>query len=165
MNDLTETHSAAWGNDEVGVNVLFSAAGVATNITIVSKFSGKILLADVGDGTLRDLLSQGSLDFVSELDLIVITHGHFDHMGGLYSLLGFLRMLKRSTPLDILIPKGCKEVSSTVRTFKDSYCDTLPFQIRVQEMGHHSEFHTDFFHVRSLEVDHFGSENTTGTMS
>ena len=162
MNDLTETHSAAWENDEARVNVLFSAAGVATNIAIVSKFSGKVLLADVGDGTLRDLLSQGSLDFVSELDLIAITHGHFDHMGGLYSLLGFLRMLKRSTPLDILIPKECKEVLSTVRTFKDSYCDTLPFQIRIQEMGHDSEFGTDFFHVRSLEVEHFGSENATG---
>jgi ribonuclease BN (tRNA processing enzyme) len=119
MNDLTETHSAAWENDEARVDVLFSAAGVATNIAMVSKFSGSILLADVGDGTLRDLLSQGSLDFVNELNLIIITHGHFDHMGGLYSLLGFLRMLKRSTPLDILIPKGCKEVSSTIRTFKD----------------------------------------------
>ncbi len=162
MKDLTETHSEAWENDEVRVNVLFSAAGVATNIAIVSKFSGRILLADIGDGTLRDLLSQGSLDFVSELNLIVITHGHFDHMGGLYSLLGFLRMLKRTTPLDILIPKRCKEVLSTVRSFKDSYCDTLPFQIRVQEMGHDSEFRTDFFHVRSLEVEHFGSENATG---
>ena len=162
MNDLNKTHSAAWENDEARVDVLFSVAGVATNIAMVSKSSGRILLADVGDGTLRDLLSQGSLDFVNELNLIIITHGHFDHMGGLYSLLGFLRMLKRPTPLDILIPKGCKEVSSTVRTFKDSYCDTLPFQIRVQEMGHDSEFHTDFFHVRSLEVEHYGSENATG---
>jgi len=162
MNDVTETHSAAWENDEVRVDVLFSAAGIATNIAMVSKLSGRILLADVGDGTLRDLLSQGNLDFVSELNLIIITHGHFDHMGGLYSLLGFLRMLKRSTPLDILIPKGCKEVSSTIRIFKDSYCDTIPFQIRVQEMGHDSEFRTDFFHVRSLEVEHFGSENATG---
>jgi ribonuclease BN (tRNA processing enzyme) len=162
MSDLTETHSAAWENDEARVDVLFSAAGVATNIAMLSKFSGRILLADVGDGTLRDLLFQGSLDFVNELNLIIITHGHFDHMGGLFSLLGFLRMLKRSAPLDILIPKGCKEVSSTVKTFKDSYCDTLPFQIRVQEMGHDSEFHTDFFHVRSLEVEHYGLENATG---
>jgi ribonuclease BN (tRNA processing enzyme) len=29
-------------------------------------------------------------------------------------------------------------------------------------MGHDSEFYTDFFHVRSLEVEHYGLENATG---
>ena len=44
MNDLTETHSAAWENDEIRVDVLFSAAGVATNMAMVSKVAVFYLL-------------------------------------------------------------------------------------------------------------------------
>ena len=77
-------------NDEVSVNVPFSAAGVGTTIVLTSKFTGKMMLLDVGDGVLRDLLLSGNTDFVNAIDPIAISHGHFDHVGGLHSLLGFM---------------------------------------------------------------------------
>jgi ribonuclease Z len=155
---LNTDFSQHWENDEVHVDVLYSAAGVATNIAITSKFTGKMLLLDVGDGTLRDLLSRGSVDFVNEINLIAITHGHFDHMGGLHSLLGFMRMLHRTEPLDVLAPHDCIEVEQCLKVFKDIYSETTPFQIRLHEVQYGTEFDTDFFKVQAAEVEHFGQE-------
>jgi ribonuclease BN (tRNA processing enzyme) len=150
--------SQQWENDEVSVDVLYSAGGVATNIAVTSKFTGKMMLLDVGDGTLRDLLSRGSVDFVNEITLIAITHGHFDHVGGLHTLLGFMRMLHRSEPLDILAPHDCIEVEHLLKDFKDCYFETTPFQIRLHEVQYGTEFDTDFFKVQAAEVEHFGQE-------
>jgi ribonuclease BN (tRNA processing enzyme) len=156
--DSDSDFSQQWENDEVEIDVLYSAAGVATNIAITSKFTGKILLLDVGDGTLRDLLSRGSIEFVNELNMIAITHGHFDHMGGLHALLAFMRMLHRTEPLDILAPCNCTEVEYLLKVFKDCYSETTPFQIRLQEVHHGAEFDTDFFRIQAAEVEHFGQE-------
>ncbi len=141
------------------VDVPFSIAGVATTIIITSRFTGKILLVDVGDGAVRDLLTKGNLEFVNEIDLIAITHGHFDHMGGLWSLLGFIRMIGRTRPLNILIPNGCIEVENIIKGFKESYSETIPFQICTFKLQHGSGFDTDFFKLKSMGVEHYGMEN------
>ncbi|MFW9848658.1 MAG: MBL fold metallo-hydrolase [Candidatus Thorarchaeota archaeon] len=155
-------HSSSWENDEVRVDVPYSAAGVGTTIVVTSRFTGKILLMDVGDGAVRDLLAVGNLEFVTELDLIAITHGHFDHVGGLWTLLGFLRMLGRTEAINILVPTGCTEVNNIVHGFKESYFDTLGFQINVFQLQHGSGFDTDFFKLKAMGVEHYGSENMTG---
>ncbi|MGY5874302.1 MAG: MBL fold metallo-hydrolase [Candidatus Thorarchaeota archaeon] len=159
MGSQNNQPSIMWENDEVRADVPYSVAGVSTSIVILSKFTGKMMILDTGDGLLRDLVSTGAFDFVEELTLIAITHGHFDHSGGLFSLLGFLRMLGRTTPLDILAPQGCSEVWNTIRSFRDSYSDTLSFEIRYHEVTQFTEFDTDFFKVRVFNVEHYGLEN------
>ncbi|MFW9909691.1 MAG: MBL fold metallo-hydrolase [Candidatus Thorarchaeota archaeon] len=154
-------HSSIWSNDEVEVKVPYSAAGVGTTVVLTSRFTGKILLMDVGDGALRDLLLAGNLDFVTELDIIAITHGHFDHVGGLWTLLGFLRMLGRTEPVNILVPTGCTEVTNIVKGFKDCYFETLGYQINIFQLQHGSGFDTDFFKLKAMGVEHYGSENVT----
>lgn len=151
-----------WENDEVRVDVMYSAAGIGTDILVTSKFTGKYLLLDVGDGVLKDMISFVGTDFVEELDIISITHGHFDHSGGLFSLLGFLRMLKRKTSLDVVFPVGCTEVSRTIDVFKECYHDSTTFQLRTQEVMDNVGFDTDFFKISVREVEHFGLENTSG---
>jgi ribonuclease BN (tRNA processing enzyme) len=158
---ITSKHSAQWENDEVRVSIPYSSAGVGTTIIITSKFTGKMMILDVGDGALRDLLIEGNLDFVNEIDLVAITHGHFDHVGGLWAFLGFLWMLERKEPLNILAPTGCQEVTKIVKAFKECYVDTLPFQIQIHDLQHGSGFDTDFFKVKAMGVEHFGIENNT----
>ncbi len=159
-DDVTGSYYT-WENDEVKVEIPYSVAGVSTSIAITSKFTGKIILLDAGDGLLRDLMRSSKIEFVNDIDVIAITHGHFDHIGGLYALMGFLRMMKRSEPLNILVPAGCIEVPQIVQAFRHSYPDSIPFRIFIQEVGNHTGFDTDFFKVKAFEVEHFGMENTS----
>jgi ribonuclease Z len=147
-----------WENDEVWINIPYSAAGVSTTIILTSKFTGKIMLLDVGDGALRDLLTMGSLDFISQIEMIAISHGHFDHMGGLHSLLGFLRMMNRTEMLHILLPAGCVEAIDVIRGFRAAYNETLPFPFLYHELPDGAGFDTDFFKVSTRQVEHFGME-------
>ena len=158
MNDLGPF---VWENDEVKVNIPYSAAGVSTTIVLNSKFTGKLMLLDVGDGALRDLVEFSGIQFVHDLDLVAITHGHFDHMGGIHSLLGFLRMMKRSEKLHILLPVDCIEAIESVKGFRNAYKESLPFEFWYHELTDGTEFDTDFFRVNATEVQHFGMENTT----
>jgi ribonuclease BN (tRNA processing enzyme) len=154
-----EKYPITWENDELSINVPFSAAGVSTTVILTSNFTGRMMLLDVGDGAVRDLLkSTNASDFVYDIDLIAISHGHFDHVGGLHTLMGFMRMLGRKETLNILIPAGCIEAIGIIRGFRDYYRETLPFKIQYHELSHGSEFDTDFFKVRSYKVEHFGSE-------
>lgn len=162
-NDMFSRHRAEWENDEVHVNIPFSVAGVGTTILLTSKFTGKTMMLDVGDGVLRDLLSHGFVDSLNDIDPIAISHGHFDHVGGLHSLLGFMRMLKRTNQLNILIPTGCDEAISITKGFRDLYGKTLPFKIWYHELSQGSGFDTDFFKIKSFEVEHFSSEFDQGT--
>lgn len=160
--DLRRKHQSHWENAEVSVNVPFSAAGVGTTVVLTSKFTARIMLLDVGDGAVRDLLeSTGSSDFVFDIDLVAITHGHFDHVGGLHTLLGFMRMLERKEPLNILIPTGCIEAIRIIKGFRECYHETLSFKIWYHETSQGSEFDTDFFKVKSFGVEHFGTECST----
>jgi ribonuclease BN (tRNA processing enzyme) len=158
---MNDTGPFVWENDEVEVRVPFSAAGVSTTIVLTSKFTSKMMLLDVGDGALRDLLELGGIQFVHDLDLVAITHGHFDHMGGVHSLLGFLRMLTRSEKLHILLPADCIEAIGIIRGFRNVYSASLPFEFWYHELTHGTGFDTDFFKVSAIEVEHFGMENTT----
>jgi 7,8-dihydropterin-6-yl-methyl-4-(beta-D-ribofuranosyl)aminobenzene 5'-phosphate synthase len=83
---------ASWSKLGVQVEVLHSKAAVATQILV--KRAGSSLLVDAGDGTLRDLLDRGIQP--EGLTAVLLTHGHYDHVGGLHSLLGYLKMKKRS---------------------------------------------------------------------
>jgi ribonuclease BN (tRNA processing enzyme) len=162
-SNVFETYRAEWENDEVSVKIPFSVAGVGTAILLISKFTGKMMMLDVGDGALRDLISSGNTDFVNDIDPIAISHGHFDHIGGLHSLLGFMRMMDRTTPLNILIPVGCTEAISIIKCYRDLYCKTLPFKIWYHELSDGSGFDTDFFKVKSVEVEHFSLEFDPGS--
>jgi len=161
-SNVFDKYRSEWENDEVRVNVPFSAAGVGTTILLTSKFTGKMMMLDVGDGVLRDLILSGNTDFVNDIDPIAISHGHFDHVGGLHSLLGFMRMMGRTNPLNILIPTGCKEVISIINGFRGLYSETLPFKIWYHELSEGSGFDTDFFKVKSVGVEHFSLESDSG---
>ena len=153
-------NAQSWQGKETRVQIPFSRAGVAQHIWIES--GNDSILVDVGDGILRDVL-QNRFD-LNQLRGMVFTHGHFDHMGGLHSLLGYLRMIGRKEPLLINAPKGCIEVFSAIDNFTKCYPDTIPFKASTKGIEPNEEFHIGAFVIKAYPVVHCGSIDGAGIL-
>jgi ribonuclease BN (tRNA processing enzyme) len=143
----------SWEGRSLTARVLFSRAGVAQHIWIENE-NGAVLI-DAGDGLIRDLISNDLEP--ARIRGVIFTHGHFDHVGGLYSLLGFLRMTGRREPLPIAAPRGCTEVFSLVQNFKSCYPDTIPFEILRKEIEPHQVIRIAGMTIKAYPVVHCGS--------
>jgi ribonuclease BN (tRNA processing enzyme) len=147
-----------WQGKNWAVKVMYSKAGIATQI-LISALEYDILV-DAGDGTLRDLLE---LDYDFErLKTIAITHGHFDHMGGLWTLLGFLRMIGRTSDLVIIAPCSCGEVQNLVEGFIAVYGDTMPFNVILKELSNEERITIERIEIQAFSVIHRGSTKIYG---
>jgi len=116
-------------------------------------------------GTCRDIIKIGyNLKFIN---VIAISHGHYDHCGGLWSLLGIQRMLGRTTPLTCIYPKGAKEISILIDNFNLVYKDSLPYkinEIQVSRMDK-TNIEFDFLEIISYPVKHHDSTLISGVGS
>jgi len=147
-----------WQGKNWRAKVLFSKAGVATQILVST--SKCDILVDVGDGTLRDLLE---LDYSFErLMAVAITHGHFDHVGGLWTLLGFLRMIGRTNDLFLITPRSCSEVKSLLAEFVAIHADSMPFRVILKELSDNEKTAVGKMEVQAFSVIHRGSTKIHG---
>jgi len=64
---------------------------------------GTHLLVDAGEPCVHLLRERG--DLLRELDAVLITHGHVDHIGGLPALLQGCMLQERTKPLSIYLPE------------------------------------------------------------
>jgi ribonuclease BN (tRNA processing enzyme) len=71
--------------------------------SVVLLLAGHHLLIDVGEPCVHLLRERG--DLIREIDAILITHGHVDHIGGLPAFLQGAMLLQRSKPLAIYLPE------------------------------------------------------------
>lgn len=128
--------------------VLYSESSIGTQILLT--YGRASLLVDVGDGALRDLTR---IHFKFDtLGAILVTHEHPDHVGGLFSLLGFMKHLPRGRPLPICVPRPVQYVD---RFFsKPLMHSPLPFSIQLKEMEGGSRFNVGPFQVRAFRSDH-----------
>ena len=153
MNAEESSNRPKWRGETITVEILYSAAGVAQTILISGK--DRFVLVDTGDGALRDLLHTGHS--LKNLAGLIYTHGHFDHIGGLSTLLGFLRMIGRKVPLRIIAPRDCRELLFTVDNFKRCYPDSRPFEIDLIETDGGEFVELAGFKVEPYVVVHCGS--------
>jgi ribonuclease BN (tRNA processing enzyme) len=157
---MAREDAQSWQGKQIRVEIPFSRAGVAQHVWIESGTDS--VLVDAGDGILRDIL-QNSFD-LNKLRGVVFTHGHFDHMGGLHSLLGYLRMIGRKEALPIYAPKGCVEVFSATSNFIRCYPDTVPFEASARGVEPKEEFRIGDFVVKAYPVVHCGSIDGAGIL-
>ncbi|MBC7093742.1 MBL fold metallo-hydrolase [Candidatus Bipolaricaulota bacterium] len=142
-----------WQDDDLSVEVLFSQAGLATQILVRA---GKIhLLFDAGDGTLRDLLRAGVPP--QQLTGVFLTHGHADHMAGLYGLLGYLRAEGHAQPFTVWYPWGCCEAEAVAEAFRNCYKDSLPYELISRSLGDGERVRVGEVEVLARKVEHWHS--------
>jgi len=133
-------------------SILYSRAGIATQILLSTE--EYYFIVDAGDGTLRDLVSL-KIDF-QKIRGIFLTHGHFDHIAGLYALLGYLRTIERKFPINIYFPKGSKEAQQIVFAFQESYND-VSFQIQMHEVKGGDELKIKDLKVKIYQMRHYAA--------
>lgn len=138
----------------LAVAELYSAAGLANQFLLLDDDGGGPLLLDCGDGALRDLHAAGFEP--TALEGVLISHGHFDHLGGLHSLLGYLRMVGRDLPLELTCPRGCRELETVVNGFLALYPD-LPFVVEITPLEDGDIVELGPWSIEALAVNHAGS--------
>ncbi len=136
----------------MNTTILYSQAGIATQIMI--SVEEDCFIVDTGDGTLRDLLFR-KIDF-RKIKGIFLTHGHYDHMAGLYALLGYFRIIERKCPINIYFPKGCKEAQQIIFAFQESY-DDFSFKIQTYEVKGGDEVKIKDLEVKIYQMRHYAS--------
>lgn len=148
--------SYSWRGKIFNVEILHSRAGLAQQIWVEN--DNEAILIDCGDGCLRDILNCKLK--LEKLSGIVITHGHFDHVGGLHSLLGFLRMISREQKLRIISPENCTEVSSILGSFLGVYNESMSFKIEHNKHQDHDEIIIGDMVISAREMIHCGSKKS-----
>lgn len=136
----------------MNTTILYSKAGIATQLMI--SVEEDFFIVDTGDGTLRDLFFR-KIDF-GKIKGIFLTHGHYDHMAGLYALLGHFRIIERRCPINIYFPKGCKEAEQIIFAFQESY-DDFSFKIQTHEVKDGDEIKIKDLKVKIYQMRHYAA--------
>jgi len=143
-----------WCSDGFSIEVLYSLPGVATQV--VASIGGVLdILIDCGDGVLRDLLMGYYLDaeLFNRIAAVLISHEHFDHVGGLYSLMDFMHMIGRVERLIVAVPRPSIVVKGFIRAVEE-WRGGLSYGVDLIEVVDGDVLHIDPVEVRAFEVVH-----------
>lgn len=141
-----------WSKDNFSIKIFCSIPNIATGILV--KAAEANFIVDPGDGILRDLNKELNSKHILKISDIFITHGHHDHVGGVWSLLTYLRVMNKITPLTIHFPKGCIEIQHIHNAFKKVYGNDLSYEIKLREINGSKSFTTKRVKVTSFPVIH-----------
>ncbi len=112
-----------WKKKNFSIKIFCSIPNIATGILL--KAGNSHFIIDPGDGILRDLNKEIGVKNLLNISDVFITHGHHDHVGGVWSLLTYLRVMQKTSPLTIHYPEGCVEIESIYNAFKKVYQKVL----------------------------------------
>ncbi|MCS7385868.1 MAG: ribonuclease Z [archaeon GB-1867-005] len=152
----------SWRKGDLTVKVLFSIPAIATQVVISAESVGFDLLLDCGCSALRDLLLdyyRDSKEF-DRLKAILISHEHFDHVGGLYSLMDYMHVYGRVEPLTILTPKPSLVARHFIETLMEFRGGKLAYSIKLVEVEDQEELQLGPLRVKAFKVLHRGSTKT-----
>lgn len=116
-----------WTKNNFSIKIFCSIPNIATGIVL--RTDENIFLIDPGDGILRDLTNEFDVETIKNISDVFITHGHHDHVGGLWSLLTYLRIMNKKSSLKIHYPKGCSEIEHLYKAFVKVYQNSISYKI------------------------------------
>jgi ribonuclease Z len=112
------------------------------------RYAAHLVLFDCGEGTQISLRGLGW--GIKAIDLILISHVHADHIGGLSGLLLTLGNSGRTEPVQLVGPPGVAYVVSGLRTV----APYLPFELRISEFHENDCLTLDDLRVTCAEGIH-----------
>ncbi len=116
---------------------------------LMLKYNGHGILIDAGEGTQVAMRCQG-LSF-HDIDVILITHFHGDHISGLPGLLLSMGNAERTEPVIIVGPKGLTKIVGQLRCIAPE----LPFELRfIEHNDSENEYELFGMQVEAFKVNH-----------
>lgn len=151
----------SWVKEDFSIKIFCSIPNIATGILI--KAGSAHFIVDPGDGILRDLNKELKITDILSISDIFVTHGHHDHVGGVWSLLTYLRVMNKKTPLVIHYPKGCLEIVHIHNAFTKVYHNNITYEISLKEISGDKSFTSKKVTIKPFSVVHkeFISDNKT----
>jgi ribonuclease Z len=125
------------------------SAARAPSATVLRR-EGDALLVDCGEGTQRQLLR--STLGLTELDAILFTHFHADHVLGLPGLLKTYDLQGRQHPLELIGPTGLGDL---MRIFSP-FLGRLGYPLELREVHDGGVIQRDGYSLRARSVRHRG---------
>ena len=116
--------------------------------SMLARLNGRFALIDCGEGTQVTLKMLGW--GFKNIDVIMFTHFHADHIAGLPGLLLTIGNSGRTEPLTLIGPKGLEAVVSGLTVIARE----IPFSLEFIEMNGSQEFDISEFKIKSLPVEH-----------
>jgi len=108
---------------------------------------GDRVLVDCGEGTQRQLIRSVGL---VEIDALLITHFHADHVLGLPGLLKTYALGARERPLALHGPRGLERLLGVLAPV----IGRLPFELHVSELDAGEQVERDGYRLAAFEVEH-----------
>jgi ribonuclease Z len=96
--------------------------------SILVEAAGKRFLVDVGPGARERIYVAGGFDLISEIDHVLLTHLHYDHVANVPDLWIAGWLYGRSTPLFVQGPSGTEEALGHI---KAAYAWDVDYRIAV----------------------------------
>jgi len=141
-----------WYGKHFKVGILYSRAGIATQILLSA--GDNLFLVDSGDGTLRDLVQQ-NID-LNRIETIFFTHGHADHVSGLFAVLAHFRNMERTKKVEIVYTEGINSVPQIIQAFKNSISNTL-FPIECLQISAGQTMQISGVTIKAYQMTHYAA--------
>jgi len=147
-----QKYTLHWKKKDFSIKIFCSIPNIATGILL--KAGKAHFVIDPGDGILRDLNKEIGVKNLLEISDVFVTHGHHDHVGGVWSLLTYLRVMQKKSPLTIHYPDGCVEIESIYNAFKKVYLRSITYKINLKAIKKTNGYTTNNITVKPFPVIH-----------